>query len=101
MYCLIKEWPNKMATLMTEDGVVLWTFNNVEEAREVWHAWSSLHNNKASNQTDYLDQSSMSECNILHYWHRSRICQHIIYLDINRPLHPLLFLKENQQTYAN
>ena len=64
MYCLIKEWPNKMATLMTEDGVVLWTFSNVEEAREVWHAWSSLHNNKASNQTDYLGQSSMPECNI-------------------------------------
>lgn len=43
MQCLIKEWPNKMATLMTEDGVVLWTFSNVEEARKVWQDWCSLH----------------------------------------------------------
>ncbi|WP_172592432.1 hypothetical protein [Nitrosomonas supralitoralis] len=46
MYCLIKEWPNKMATLMTEDGVVLWTFSNVEEARQVWQDWCSLQNDK-------------------------------------------------------
>ena len=25
MYCLIKGWPSKNATLMTEDSVVLWT----------------------------------------------------------------------------
>lgn len=46
MYCLIKEWPNKMATLMTEDGVVLWTFSDVEEARKVWQDWCSLQNDK-------------------------------------------------------
>lgn len=46
MYCLIKEWPNKMATLMTEDGVVLWTFSNVEEAHQVWQDWCSLQNDK-------------------------------------------------------
>ena len=35
----IKEWPNKMATLMTEDGVVLCTFRSAEEARRVWQDW--------------------------------------------------------------
>lgn len=39
MYCYIKEWPDKMATLMTEDGVVIWTFETIEEAREVWQDW--------------------------------------------------------------
>lgn len=48
MQCVIKEWPNKMATLMTEDGVVLWTFNNVEEARKVWQDWCSLHNKQSA-----------------------------------------------------
>lgn len=42
MQYLIKEWPNKMATLMTEDGVVLWTFSNVKEAEKVWKDWCSL-----------------------------------------------------------
>lgn len=39
MYCCIKAWPNKMATLMTMDGVVLCTFENADEARKVWREW--------------------------------------------------------------
>jgi len=39
MYCCIKEWPNKMATLMTVDGVVLCTFASTDEARKVWREW--------------------------------------------------------------
>lgn len=61
MYCLIKEWPNKMATLMTEDGVVLWTFSNVEEARKVWNTWCSLQKDRITNQIGYLDKSGLSE----------------------------------------
>ncbi len=38
MFCYIKEWPNKMATLMTVDGVVLCTFNSIDEAQTVWRA---------------------------------------------------------------
>lgn len=64
MYCLIKEWPNKMATLMTEDGVVLWTFSDVEEARRVWRDWCSLQNDKIANQMDNLSKSCLSEQNI-------------------------------------
>ncbi|PTN13314.1 hypothetical protein [Nitrosomonas aestuarii] len=39
MFCYIKEWPNKMATLMTADGVVLCTCQNADEAKKVWHDW--------------------------------------------------------------
>lgn len=61
MYCLIKEWPNKMATLMTEDGVVLWTFSDVEEARKVWQDWCSLQNDKIAGQIGNLSKSGLSE----------------------------------------
>ena len=39
MIFYIKEWPSKMTTLMTEDGVVLCTFQSAEEARSVWQDW--------------------------------------------------------------
>ncbi len=42
----IKQWPNKMATLMTDDGVVLWVFSNVTEAREIWCTLQETHQNK-------------------------------------------------------
>jgi len=64
MYCLIKEWPNKMATLMTEDGVVLWTFSDIEEARKVWKDWCSLQNDRVASQIQYLCKSNLSEQNI-------------------------------------
>lgn len=54
MQYLIKEWPNKMATLMTEDGVVLWTFNNVKEAEKVWRDWHSLKKQKINNVQDAI-----------------------------------------------
>lgn len=39
MFCYIKEWPNKMATLMTADGVVLCTCENTDAAQQVWRDW--------------------------------------------------------------
>jgi len=45
MIFYIKEWPNKMATLMTEDGVVLCTFRSAEEARRVWQDWCKEQKN--------------------------------------------------------
>ena len=56
MYCLIKEWPNKMATLMTEDGVVLWTFSDVEEARQVWQDWCSLQEKKTFHDVGFINK---------------------------------------------
>ena len=55
MYCLIKEeWPNKMATSMTEDGVVLWIFSDIEEARNVWKNWCPFQNDRVASQIQYL-----------------------------------------------
>ena len=39
MRAYIKEWPNKTATIMTEDGQVVWTFSSMEEARRACHEW--------------------------------------------------------------
>ena len=44
MTFFIKEWPNKTATLMSDSGVVLWTFSSVLEAKQVCQEWSKQHN---------------------------------------------------------
>jgi len=43
MNFFIKEWPNKTATLMLEDGTVVWTFPSVDEARKVADEWYRTH----------------------------------------------------------
>jgi hypothetical protein len=55
----IKEWPNKMATLMTDDGVVLWTFSNAEEARKVWRDWCKLQESKVSYKVESLGNNRL------------------------------------------
>lgn len=60
MNCLIKEWPNKAATLMTEDGVVLWTFSSIEEASKVWHDWCMLQNHSGTRVTENSCESITS-----------------------------------------
>ncbi len=57
MNCLIKEWPNKAATLMTEDGVVLWTFSSIEEASEVWRDWCMQQNPPRTSTTESSSES--------------------------------------------
>jgi len=42
MRFFIKEWPNKSATLMAENGTVLWTFANAEAAEKVCKNWSQV-----------------------------------------------------------
>lgn len=51
MYCFIKEWPNKMATLMTADGVVLCTLSSTDEAQQVWHSWYRQQKDQAESFT--------------------------------------------------
>ncbi|MDR4516461.1 MAG: hypothetical protein MRK00_03610 [Nitrosomonas sp.] len=51
MFCYIKEWPNKMATLMTADGVVLCTCETTDEARKVWLDWKQQHLNRLAFDT--------------------------------------------------
>ena len=40
MRVVIKEWPNRTATLMTEIGQVVWTFSSAEHARAACREWS-------------------------------------------------------------
>lgn len=42
MRFFIKEWPNKSATLLAENGAVLWTFANAAEAEKVCQNWSRV-----------------------------------------------------------
>ena len=39
MRVVIKEWPNRTATLMTEIGQVVWTFSSIELARAACSEW--------------------------------------------------------------
>jgi hypothetical protein len=39
MTFFIREWPNKTATLMADNGAVLWTFGSVAEAQKVCRDW--------------------------------------------------------------
>jgi hypothetical protein len=55
MAFFIKEWPNKTATLMADNGAVLWTFPNVEEAQRVCRDWYSLQAASGSADTACLD----------------------------------------------
>jgi len=42
MTFFIRERPNKTATLMADNGAVLWTFPSVEEAQQVCRDWYLL-----------------------------------------------------------
>jgi hypothetical protein len=42
MKVYIKEWANKTATLLTENGEVVWTFSSVSEARQACQDWRSI-----------------------------------------------------------
>ena len=55
MVFFIREWPNKTATLMTEDGVVLWTFTNVKEAEFVCEEWYRVQKEDVKYYVEYVD----------------------------------------------
>lgn len=42
MRVFIKEWPNKTATIMSENGQVIWTFSTAAQARQACRAWHNL-----------------------------------------------------------
>jgi hypothetical protein len=62
MMFYLKEWPNRSATLMSEDGVVLWTFPTLEEARRVWRDWYSVQEDRVHYHIGYLREPGASEC---------------------------------------
>jgi hypothetical protein len=55
MLFFIREWPNKTATLMTENGVVLWTFASVKEAENVCEEWYRVQKDDVKYYVDYVD----------------------------------------------
>ncbi len=50
MIFFIKEWPNRTATLMADNGTVLWTFHSVAEARKVCEEWYKARGEPADYQ---------------------------------------------------
>jgi len=54
----IKEWPNKTATLMSENGTVLWTFHNVEQAKEVCLEWYRVQQKDIQYYLDYSGEDN-------------------------------------------
>jgi hypothetical protein len=54
MRFFIKEWPNKTATLLAENGTVLWTFSNVEEAENVAKDWCRVQGENEVYRLDSL-----------------------------------------------
>jgi len=64
MYFYIKEWSNKTATLMTEDGVVLWTYPSVDAARKVWSEWYNIQQDRMNYHLGFIRESGVSECEL-------------------------------------
>jgi hypothetical protein len=58
MRFFIKEWPNKTATLLAENGTVLWTFSNAQEAEKVAKDWCRV---QGENHVYHLDSLSPSD----------------------------------------
>lgn len=42
MQVIIKEWPNKTASLISASGQLIWTFSSVQEARQACSDWHHL-----------------------------------------------------------
>lgn len=57
MIFFIKEWPNRTATLMADNGAVLWTFSSLEEARKVCDEWYKVQGEQVDYQLYTLNDS--------------------------------------------
>lgn len=63
MRIVIKEWPNRTATIMTEIGQVVWTFSSVEQARAACRDWLSPAGN-GSGYYELVAEESLADSNI-------------------------------------
>ena len=59
MKLFIKEWPNKTATIMTENGQVVWTFSNREIARVACQEWFTTLTEKVE-YCEILDEEPLA-----------------------------------------
>jgi hypothetical protein len=64
MIFYIKEWGNKTATLMTEDGIALWHFVSADEARRVLRNWYNVQDGDIRYHVGFLRESGVSECEV-------------------------------------
>lgn len=55
MRLFIKEWVNKTATIMTENGQVVWTFSSIQDARTACREWQALSD---AEPVTYLEEGS-------------------------------------------
>lgn len=62
MFIYIKEWPDYSATIMLNNDVVLWTFNNVEEAARACHEWYDSNNIKLVRHQSSSQDINISNC---------------------------------------
>jgi hypothetical protein len=62
MKVYIKEWSKKTATLMTENGQVIWTFSSVAEARDVCRAWFRLSDEEVQYGGEASTDPSAAAC---------------------------------------
>ena len=51
----IREWQDKTATLMADNGAVLWTFPSVEEAQQVCRDWYQVQASGRVGNVECLD----------------------------------------------
>lgn len=42
MRVFIRQWPGNTATIMGENGEVIWTFSSLDEARKACNDWHNL-----------------------------------------------------------
>lgn len=51
----IKTWPDDTATLMTDNGQVLWSFHSLDDAVTVCREWYNLNDIKTDCVGNYLE----------------------------------------------
>ena len=51
MRVYIKEWPDKTATIMTGNGLVIWTCSSTEQARQACAEWQSIVHHEATGES--------------------------------------------------
>jgi len=61
MKVYIKEWADKTASILTENGQVVWTFSSAAEARQACTDWHSIiHSSRDELCDDHLEGAPVS-----------------------------------------
>ena len=63
MRIVIKEWPNRTATIMTEIGQVVWTFSSADQARAACREWLSPATGEGDGYYELVTEEQLAEVN--------------------------------------